>query len=261
MYNNNEFNNKTVKKVKLVLLGKSAAGKTCIVQRMVNNMFNANNSSTIGAAYTIYNVETNIKVEIWDTAGQERFYSLLPMYARGAEIILVVIDVEKNIDEQFVKWNAYIQDNKTMFSPHCKLFILFNKYDLNPRFEIPENIMSQIQFSFVTLVSAKTAHNIDKLKTHVETTAKKIIDEYACASHEYANIRRHRDNRGNSSNSSNAGTNAGANVGANAANANANSNTNADDTIFGSTFSNVDMKVRFSEYGDKVKKYYENTHC
>lgn len=244
MYNNNEFNNKTVKKVKLVLLGNSAAGKTCIVQRMVNNMFNANNSSTIGAAYTIYNVESNIKVEIWDTAGQERFYSLLPMYARGAEIILVVIDVEKNIDEQFIKWNAYIQDNNTMFSPHCKLFLLFNKHDLNPRFEIPETIMSQTQFSFVTLVSAKTAHNIAKLKTHVETTAKKIIDEHACASHEYANIRRH---RGNSSNSSN--------------DANANANTNADDTTFGSTFSNMDMKVRFSEYGDKVKKYYENTHC
>lgn len=248
MYNNNnEFNNKTVKKVKLVLLGNSAAGKTCIVQRMVNNMFNANNSSTIGAAYTIYNVETNIKVEIWDTAGQERFYSLIPMYARGAEIILVVIDVEKNIDEQFVKWNAYIQDNKTMFSPHCKLFLLFNKYDLNPRFEIPETIMSQTQFSFVTLVSAKTAHNIDKLKTHVESTAKKIIDEYACASHEYANIRRHRDNSSNS----NAGANANANNDGNAENG----------TIFGSTFSNMDMKIRFSEYGDKMKKYYENTHC
>lgn len=245
--NNNEFNNKTVKKVKLVLLGNSAAGKTCIVQRMVNNMFNANNSSTIGAAYTIYNVETNIKVEIWDTAGQERFYSLIPMYARGAEIILVVIDVEKNIDEQFVKWNAYIQDNKTMFSPHCKLFLLFNKYDLNPRFEIPETIMSQTQFSFVTLVSAKSAHNIDKLKTHVESTAKKIIDEYACASHEYANIRRHRDNSSNS----NAGANANANADGNAENG----------TIFGSTFSNMDMKIRFSEYGNKMKKYYENTHC
>jgi small GTP-binding protein len=251
MYNNNEFNNKTVKKVKLVLLGNSAAGKTCIVQRIVNNMFNANNSSTIGAAYTIYNVESNIKVEIWDTAGQERFYSLLPMYARGAEIILVVIDVEKNIDEQFIKWNAYIQDNNTMFSPYFKLFLLFNKYDLNPRFEIPETIMSQTQFSFVTLVSAKTAHNIDKLKTHVEITAKKIIDEHACASHEYANIRR-RNNRGNSSNSSND------------ANANANTNTDANaenDTIFGSTFSNMDMKIRFSEYRDKVKKYYEYSHC
>jgi hypothetical protein len=112
--------------------------------------------------------------------------------------------------------------------------------------------MSQTQFSFVTLVSAKTAHNIDKLKTHVETTAKKIIDEYACASHEYANIRR-RDNRGNS--------NAGANTNANT-DANANTDGNAENgTIFGSTFSNVDMKVRFSEYGDKVKKYYENTHC
>lgn len=80
--NNNNNNNTMVKKVKLVLLGNSAAGKTCMVQRVMYNTFNVNNSPTIGAAYTIYSVDKNIKVEIWDTAGQERFHSLLPMYAR-----------------------------------------------------------------------------------------------------------------------------------------------------------------------------------
>ena len=235
MYNNNEFNNKTVKKVKLVLLGNSAAGKTCIVQRMVNNMFNANNSSTIGAAYTIYNVETNIKVEIWDTAGQERFYSLLPMYARGAEIIIVVIDINKSIDEQFVKWNKYIEDNQKRFSPHFKLFLVFNKNDLNTDFEIPKPILEQTQYTFITLVSAKTAHNIDKLKTHLEVVARKIVEERALATSMRVNL----------------------DASANANNRNSNNNNNKNDTIFGLKFSSIN----FSEYGDKMKKYYDGAHC
>ena len=217
--NNNNNNNKTVKNIKLVLLGNSAVGKTCIALRIINNCFNSYNCSTIGAAYMIYNVEKNIKIEMWDTAGQERYHSLLPMYARGAEIILVVIDVEKNMDEQFSKWNRYIEENEKLFSPYFKLFLIFNKYDVNPEVEIPETIMSQTtQFSFVTLVSAKTAHNMDKLKTYLELTAKKIVDEHALASHDYANRRNSRDN-GNGND-----------------NVNNNIRNNENDTIFGSTF-------------------------
>lgn len=247
MYNSNNSSDKTVKKVKLVLLGNSAAGKTCMVQKMIYSTFNINSSSTIGAAYSIYSVESNIKVEMWDTAGQERFHSLLPMYARGAEIIIVVIDIEKNIDEQILKWNKYIQDNEKLFSPYFKLFLIFNKYDLNPGFEIPETIMNQQQFIFITLVSAKSGHNIDKLKLHLELTAKKIVDECARTSHEFANMNRN-----------SRGINNGMNNDTNSNNANGDN-----DTIFGSTFSNINMKINvdLSEYKEKMKRYYENPRC
>jgi small GTP-binding protein len=247
MYNSNNSSDKTVKKVKLVLLGNSAAGKTCMVQKMIYSTFNINSSSTIGAAYSIYSVESNIKVEMWDTAGQERFHSLLPMYARGAEIIIVVIDIEKNIDEQILKWNKYIQDNEKLFSPYFKLFLIFNKYDLNPGFEIPETIMNQQQFIFITLVSAKSGHNIDKVKLHLELTAKKIVDECARTSHEFANMNRN-----------SRGINNGMNNDTNSNNANGDN-----DTIFGSTFSNINMKINvdLSEYKEKMKRYYENPRC
>jgi len=249
-YKNNEFINKPVKKVKLVILGNSGSGKTCMVQRMIYNTFNINSTSTIGAAYSIYNVENNIRVEMWDTAGQERFHSLLPMYARGAEIIIVVIDVEKNIDEQILKWNKYIQDNEKLFSQYSKMFLIFNKHDLNPGFEIPTAIVNQPQFTFITLVSAKTGHNIDKLKFHLELNAKKIVDESARRSHEFAANNTNRNSRG-----TNNGTNG---------NTNSNSDDNtANDTIFGSTFSNINMKINLdlSEYKEKMKRYYENPHC
>jgi len=237
---NSLSDNNTVSKIKLVLIGNSAAGKTCIVQRMVNNIFNVNNSSTIGAAYMMYSINKNIKIEMWDTAGQERFYSLLPMYARGAEIIIIVVDIEKNVDEQFVKWSKYIENNKKLFLPHFKLFLIFNKYDLNTKFEIPNVMLEQTQFIYISIVSAKSAHNIDKLKTCLEVVANKIVEERAMHINIYANSNSNGGNVGNNSNIRDIGE-------------------NKNDTIFGSKFSN--MNINISEYGDKVKKYYDNAHC
>lgn len=243
MYNDSAGNT-TVKKIKLVILGNSAAGKTCIVQRMIYNTFNINNASTIGAAYTSYSVETNIKIEMWDTAGQERFHSLIPMYARAAEIVIIVIDIEKNIDEQMLKWYKYIKDNDRLFSPYYKLFLIFNKHDSNTGFEIPSTIMNDAQFTFITLISAKTGYNMDKLKLNLEITAKKIVDEHARTSHEFVNTQR--NSRGINNNMNRTNSNIG---------------NNANDTIFGSTFSNMKINVDLLEYRDKMKKYYENSHC
>lgn len=234
MFNDTNNSDKTMKRIKSVILGNSAAGKTCIVQRMIYNTFTVNSTQTIGAAFSIYTVESNIKIEIWDTAGQERFHSLLPMYARGAEIIIVVVDINKNIDEQILKWNKYIQDNEKLFVPYYKLFLIFNKHDLNSDFQIPTNIVNQSQFVFITLVSAKTGYGIDKLKFHMELNSKKIIDDNARRSHDSSSIDRNH----------------------NSGNSNIQNNTN--DTIF-SSLSN--MKVNVEEYRDKMKKYYEDSRC
>lgn len=233
MYNSLS-NSNTVAKIKLVLIGNSASGKTCIVQRIVNNIFNVNNGSTIGAAYMMYSIDKNLKIEMWDTAGQERFYSLLPMYARGAEVIIIVVDIEKNIEEQFVKWSKYIEDNKKLFLPHFKVFLIFNKCDLNTKFQIPNVILEQTQFIYISIVSAKSSHNIDKLKTYLEVVAKKIVEERATHTHLHVNSNSNIGNNGN--------------IGE-----------NKNDTIFGSKFSNININI--SEYGDKMKKYYDATHC
>lgn len=242
----NSSSEKTVKRIKSVLLGNSGAGKTCTVQRMIYNTFNANTSMTIGAAFSLYMIEPNIKIELWDTAGQERFHSLLPMYARGAELVIIVIDIEKNIDEQLLKWNKYIQESEKLFSPHYKIVLIFNKSDLNTGFEIPTSIMNQSEFTFIMMVSAKTGYNIDKLKFHLESTAKKIVDEYARESHEFANMRRNIRAGGGSASDSNI-------------------KNNTNDTIYGSAFSNINMNIGIgidlSEYRHKMKSYYENSCC
>jgi hypothetical protein len=103
--------------------------------------------------------------------------------------------------------------------------------------------MDQQQYTFITLVSAKNGHNIDKFKFHLELAAKKIVDESARRSHEFANMR-HKSRGINNNNSSDS-----------------NIENTANDTIFGSTFSNMKRTVDLSEYRDKMKNYYENSRC
>ena len=73
--------NAEITNVKIVLIGESGVGKTCIVSRFVSDMFDANAPSTDGASYaakTIYFEEhkVNLQMQLWDTAGQEKFRSI-----------------------------------------------------------------------------------------------------------------------------------------------------------------------------------------
>jgi len=71
---------------KLVLLGDTAVGKSCLVVRFVRDEFFEFQEPTIGAAFLTQTValdDATVKFEIWDTAGQERYRSLAPMYYRS----------------------------------------------------------------------------------------------------------------------------------------------------------------------------------
>lgn len=73
---------------KTVLLGSASVGKTGIVRRLTENVFEADTcTATIGAAFTLHALELSsdkrICLEIWDTAGQERFAALAPLYYRS----------------------------------------------------------------------------------------------------------------------------------------------------------------------------------
>ena len=66
---------------KLILLGDSGVGKTCIISRYISGTFYNNTPSTNGASYTskkiiFKDLNKSIILNICDTAGQEK-YSLI----------------------------------------------------------------------------------------------------------------------------------------------------------------------------------------
>ena len=72
--------------VKILMIGESGVGKTCIIQRFNKNDFSLTHLSTIAIDFKMKVVEVNgakIKMQIWDTAGQERFNTLTASFFRG----------------------------------------------------------------------------------------------------------------------------------------------------------------------------------
>ncbi|CAN1259158.1 Ras-related protein RABD2b, partial [Linum perenne] len=81
---------------KLLLIGDSGVGKSCLLLRFADDSYLDSYISTIGVDFKIRTVEQDgktIKLQIWDTAGQERFRTITSSYYRGAHGIIVVYDV------------------------------------------------------------------------------------------------------------------------------------------------------------------------
>ena len=78
---------------KIVLLGKEGVGKSTLIYRIRFGSFEGGREATIGAAFMSYKMidsQGNITpLHFWDTAGNERFTHLLPLYIRGARVVLI----------------------------------------------------------------------------------------------------------------------------------------------------------------------------
>jgi len=115
---------------KLLLIGDSGVGKTCLLFRFSDDAFNTSFIATIGIDFKVRTVDIDgrkIKLQIWDTAGQERFRTITTAYYRGAMGIFLVYDIsdEKTFDN-IKTWMRNIEDNA---APDVEKMILGNKCD------------------------------------------------------------------------------------------------------------------------------------
>eukprot|EP01083_Nonionella_stella_P054191 143134_1 len=115
---------------KLLLVGDSGVGKSCILLRYSDDSFTTSFITTIGIDFKIKTINVNdvkCKLQIWDTAGQERFRTITTAYFRGAQSVLIVYDVT---DEQSFlnvrQWVRMIQQKVQQ----CNMIFIGNKADM-----------------------------------------------------------------------------------------------------------------------------------
>lgn len=117
--------------IKLLMIGDSGVGKTCLLLRYANDSFSPTFITTIGIDFKIKNVDvegTRIKLQIWDTAGQERFRTITTSYFRGAQGILLVYDVtDRRSFESIRNWISQIQQHADV---HVNKILVGNKCDM-----------------------------------------------------------------------------------------------------------------------------------
>lgn len=158
---------------KLLLIGNSGVGKSCILMRYADNSFTENFFNTIGVDFKIKTITLNdqvIKMQIWDTAGQDRFRTLTSSYYRGAHGIIIVYDVTNK--ESFDNVRQWMQEIEKFASENVNKLLVGNKSDLEEQREVSyeEGVELAKKFDVPFLeVSAKNAIHIEDTFTTMAT--------------------------------------------------------------------------------------------
>lgn len=151
---------------KVVFLGDTAVGKSCLTVRFVRNEYFEFQEPTIGAAFLAKNIShqgKKLKLEIWDTAGQERYRSLAPMYYRGAKAAVVVYDITQKDTLNGAK--SWIDELKKR-QADCVIILVGNKFDLNESRTIDADDVKEYARAHRLIhieASAKTGHNVEEI--------------------------------------------------------------------------------------------------
>eukprot|EP00826_Nyctotherus_ovalis_P040343 TRINITY_DN3971_c0_g1_i6.p1 TRINITY_DN3971_c0_g1~~TRINITY_DN3971_c0_g1_i6.p1 ORF type:complete len:217 (+),score=56.14 TRINITY_DN3971_c0_g1_i6:40-690(+) len=143
---------------KIIIIGDSAVGKSCLLLRYVSSQFKTQHDITIGVEYGTKIISCdgkNIRLQIWDTAGSETFKSITRSYYKGVAGALLVFDLSHA--ESFKHVEEWIQEVKEVASASITLMLVGNKSDIEER-----------------EVSTETAQNFAKLNgmEYIETSAK-----------------------------------------------------------------------------------------
>jgi small GTP-binding protein len=131
MTNTPTTHNPNVPQYKLIFLGDQSVGKTCILNRYVNDEFTENYQATIGLDFQSKNINLGnqeINILFYDTAGQEKFRSLIPLYTRDAKIILLVYDISSK--ESFIHLSDWLQELENVKKDEVIFALVGNKSDL-----------------------------------------------------------------------------------------------------------------------------------
>lgn len=117
--------------LKILTIGDSAVGKTCLLMRYANDTFSPTFITTIGIDFKVKYADVDgrrIKLQLWDTAGQERFRSITSSYFRGAQGAILVYDVTNPDSFQHVL--GWLEDlDKAGIKKDC-VFLVANKIDV-----------------------------------------------------------------------------------------------------------------------------------
>ena len=151
---------------KLVIIGDSGVGKSCILLRFADDTFTENYYSTIGVDFRFKCVdigERKCKLQIWDTAGQERFKTVTSAYYRGADGIIIVFDQTDR--ESFNNVQNWIDDIFKYSTEEPSKIIIANKEDISDeRKSVKMEDIAELEKKTgleVIKTSAKTGENID----------------------------------------------------------------------------------------------------
>ena len=149
---------------KLIFIGDSSVGKSCLTAKAVKNNFEEYYQATVGFEFLTFNMKVNdkvIKLQIWDTCGQEIYKSLISNFYRNSSLAVLVYAIDNK--ESFNHVENWLNDLKSQANPDVRIFLVGNKADLEEDRKINkeegEKYKEDQHLDLFMETSAKTGHN------------------------------------------------------------------------------------------------------
>ncbi|KAL3048535.1 hypothetical protein OYC64_007148 [Pagothenia borchgrevinki] len=152
---------------KIILIGDSNVGKTCLVQNFKSGIFSEKQQNTIGVDFTVRTVDIDgkkVKMQVWDTAGQERFRTITQSYYRSAHGAIIAYDITRQ--GTFDSVTHWIKEVEIYGANNVVLVLIGNKCDLEKerqvQFEEACNLSKEKEILAALETSAKESQNVEE---------------------------------------------------------------------------------------------------
>uniref|UniRef100_A0A669DX95 Calcium release activated channel regulator 2A n=1 Tax=Oreochromis niloticus TaxID=8128 RepID=A0A669DX95_ORENI len=126
---------------KIVLVGNSSVGKTCLLRRFCDEAFHPGTSATVGIDYSVKTItvdNSQVALQLWDTAGQERYRSITKQFFRKADGVVVMYDI--TTEESFTAVRQWLTSVKEGAGEDIPVMLLGNKTDKETEREVQKSI-------------------------------------------------------------------------------------------------------------------------
>ena len=164
---------------KVVLIGESGVGKTCIINQFMTGEFDEGSLPTLTCQFCKkkfkFQEDKSITIDIWDTAGQEQYRSLNRLFYKNAKAVILVYDVTNvaSFDEIKKYWSGQIKqycDNSIIIA------LAGNKSDLYEERQVQDEEGEKYAKSMNAIFASTSAKNDSGIKELFENIAMKILE-------------------------------------------------------------------------------------
>jgi small GTP-binding protein len=155
-------------RLKLILVGHSGVGKTCLIASFLKKPFDPKGLATVSPAYMFQDMPRRdgliVTLQIWDTAGQERYHSVSEMFYRDANVAFVCF--ETGSSESLDSVPDWVNKVKKEV-PECDFIFVGTKADLIPVEEhsrllaAAQHQLAELQPKGVHLTSAMNREGVE----------------------------------------------------------------------------------------------------